>query len=55
MPAQEDVVSILDKIRILGVNMQKRGSDHEQIDCLITWHSRRLTSSDADVVAKLVS
>ena len=48
MPTQEDVVSILDEIRILGANTQKRGSDHEQINRLITWYSRRLTGSDAD-------
>ena len=48
MPTQEDVVSIIDEIRILGANTQKRGSDHEQINRLITWYSRRLTGSDAD-------
>ena len=25
----EDIISILDKIRILGANTQKKGSDHE--------------------------
>ena len=48
MPTQEDAVSILDEIRILGANTQKIGSDHEQINRLITWYSRRLTGSDAD-------
>ena len=29
MTAQEDGVSILNKIRILGANTQKKGSDHD--------------------------
>lgn len=48
MPTQEDIVSILDEIRILGANTQKKGSDHEQLNRLVTWYSRRLTNTDAD-------
>ncbi len=29
MPIQEDIVSIIDEIRICGANTQKKGSDHE--------------------------
>jgi len=31
MPAQEDIISILDKIRILGANTQKAGADHSAL------------------------
>ena len=48
MPIQEDIVSILDEIRILGANTQKKGSDHEQLNRLVTWYSRKLTNCDAD-------
>ena len=48
MPTQEDIVSILYEIRILGANTQKKGSDHEQLNRLVTWYSRRLTNTDAD-------
>ena len=30
MPTQEDIISILNEIRILGANTQKKGSNHEQ-------------------------
>lgn len=47
MPAQEDVVSILNKIRILGANTQKKGSDHDQLNRIVAWYSRRLTGAMA--------
>ena len=47
MPAQEDVVSILNKIRILGANTQKKGSDHDQLNRIVAWYSRRLTGDMA--------
>ena len=43
LPSQEEIVRILDEIRIYGRNTQKKGSDHEHINRLITWYSRRLT------------
>ena len=48
MPAQEDIISILDKIRILGVNTQKKGSNHDQLNRIVTWYSRRLTGARAE-------
>ena len=50
MPAQEDIISILDKIRILGANTQKKGSDHDQLNRIVTWYSRRLTGARAERV-----
>lgn len=48
MPAQEDIVRILDDVRILGVHTQKKGSDHEQLNRIIAWFSRQLSNCDAD-------
>lgn len=45
LPAQAEIVRILDEIRILGRNVQKKGSDHEHINRLIAWYSRRLTGA----------
>lgn len=48
MPTQEEIVSILDEIRIFGANTQKKGSDHEQLNRIVTWYSRRLTTCGTD-------
>lgn len=48
MPTQEDIISILDKIRILGANTQKKGSDHEQLNRIVTCYSRKLTGAMAE-------
>ena len=48
MPTQEDIISILDKIRIMGANTQKKGSDHEQLNRIVTWYSRKLTGAMAE-------
>lgn len=45
LPSQEEIVRILDEIRILGRGTQKRGSDHAQINRLVAWYSRRLTEA----------
>lgn len=50
MPTQEKIVSILDEIRILGANTQKKGSDHEQLNRLVAWYSKKLTVYDAEEV-----
>ena len=42
MPAQEDIVSILNKIRIFGANTQKKASDHDLLNRIVTWSGRRL-------------
>lgn len=46
LPDQEEIERILDKIRILGANVQKVGSDHEHLNTLVTWYSRRLTKPE---------
>lgn len=48
LPSQAEIVHILDEIRIYGRNTQKKGSDHENLNRLIAWYSRRLTGSYAD-------
>ncbi len=51
VPNQEEIQRILDEIRIYGAGTHKTGSDHEHMNKLITWYSRRLTRSnlpDAD-------
>lgn len=48
MPTQEDIVSILNEIRILGANTQKKGSGHEHLNRIVAWYSRRLTGDMAE-------
>lgn len=47
-PDYEQVVRILDEIRILGANTQKRGTENEHINRLITWYSRKLHEQDEE-------
>jgi len=42
MPTQEEITRILDEIRILGENTHLSDSDHERINKMITWYSKRL-------------
>ena len=49
LPTQEEVVRILEKIRIWGRNTHKSGSDHDHLNKLVAWYSRRLTSADTAV------
>lgn len=44
-PAHEDIVRVLDEIRILGANTQKLGTENEHLNRLIAWYSKRLTDS----------
>lgn len=46
IPNQEEIQRILYEIRICGANTHKTGSDHEHMNKLITWYSRRLTRSN---------
>ncbi len=46
VPNQEEIQRILDEIRIYGADTHKTGSDHEHMNKLITWYSRRLTRSN---------
>lgn len=36
-------MSILDEIRIHSANVQKKGSDHEHLNRMVAWYSKRLT------------
>lgn len=47
LPTYEDVVRILDEIRIYAKNAQKRGSDHEHMSRMVTWYSKRLLEDAA--------
>ena len=40
LPAEEEIVSILDRIRILGVNTHKSANDHEHMNKLVSWYSK---------------
>ncbi len=42
MPNQEKILRILNEIRILGRYTQKKGTDHEHINKLIAWFSRKV-------------
>lgn len=44
LPSQEEVVRILDEIRTHSTNVQRKGSDHEHMNRMIAWYSKRLTS-----------
>lgn len=49
MPRQEDIVRITNEIRICDTNVRRTGSDHEHLNKLVAWYSRRivpLLSSD---------
>ena len=52
LPSYDNVVRILDEIRIYAANTQKRGTDHEHLSRMIVWYSKRLledrVQSDAD-------
>jgi len=48
-PDYEQIVRILDEIRILGVNTQKRGTENEHINRLIAWYSRKLYEQDDEI------
>lgn len=46
---------ILDEIRTEGANAQKKGSDHEHLNRMVAWYSKRLTGqyqeAEADAAA----
>ena len=47
IPNDEQIIHILNKIRIWGENAQKRGSDHEHLNRIIAWYSKRFLESEA--------
>ena len=49
LPTQEEVVRILEKIRICGRNTHKSGSVHNHLNKLVAWYSRRQTSAGTAV------
>ena len=48
-PDYEQIVRILDEIRIWGANTQKRRSENEHINCLIAWYSHRLHEQSDEI------
>ena len=48
MPTDAEIVSILDRIRILGANTHKNSNDHEHINKLVSWYSRKLTQESTE-------
>ena len=45
LPSYEEVMRILDEIRICAVNACKHGSDHEHMSRMVAWFSRRVLES----------
>lgn len=48
LPTEEDITSILDRIRILGANTYKSTSDHEHINKLISWYSKKIITEETE-------
>ena len=48
LPDQADIVRILDEIRIMGVNVHKKGTDHEHINRLVAWYGKKLAGNDTN-------
>lgn len=42
LPTDAEIVRILDKIRILGANTYKNTNDHEHINKLVAWYSKKI-------------
>lgn len=42
LPTHEEVVRILDEIRICSANARKRGSEHEHMSRMVAWFSKRV-------------
>ena len=51
LPTQDDIVRILDEIRILARNTRKRGTDHEHISRMVAWYSRQVLERQATTVS----
>lgn len=49
LPDQAEVVRILDEIRILGANAHKAGTDHEHMNRLAAWYSKKLAEKNAPI------
>ena len=49
LPTQAEVMRILEEIRIMGENTHKLGSDHEHLNKLVAWYSRKITGLEAEV------
>lgn len=43
LPSQDQIMRILDEIRIHSANVQKKGSDHDHLNRMVAWYSKRLT------------
>lgn len=47
LPQQGEVIRILEEIRIYGKNTHREGSDHDHLNLLTAWYSRRLAGREA--------
>ena len=47
-PTNEKIADVLNEIRKLGANANKFGNDHQHINKLITWYSRKLTEKSSE-------
>lgn len=45
MPTQEQIVRIIAEVRFLGANAYRTGSDHDHLNRLIAWYSRKVVLS----------
>ncbi len=52
MPALEEIVGILDKVRTLGAHTHKHVSDHEHINRLVYWYSKKITEKNCENVSE---
>lgn len=43
LPAQEEIIQILEQIRGLSAHVQRKGSENEHLSRMIAWYSRKLT------------
>lgn len=43
LPTDAEIMRILDEIRISGANTQRNTSDHEHINKLVAWYSKKIT------------
>lgn len=59
LPSQDEIMRILNEIRTKSANVQRKGSEHEHLNRMITWYSRQLTSrfqeaeDDSDVSSRV--
>jgi len=48
VPSQEDIMRILDEIRIMGENTHFTGTDHDRINRMVAWYSNKLHMNNTE-------